>query len=551
LYPITIGTRYMLKKRVTIVCVAGVAVGVMALTVVLSVMNGFLRDIKAHIRGTLTDLVVESHAGSFDYKDRIEQIRKLEHVVACAPFVEGMAIAKFGIAKQPVQFRGVIPEQQKLVSEWDGQPGQKRNRFLVGRTIDTVLNETHRGKPVLFGGQEMFRLMAKGSKVDPQADPDENFLPFEASPLLGADDVERPLCAKLVQASEQTTPCPGQRIWQLMPPLVQTAVQSLASGKQVTRTTKFVVVNGLNDVIQNPVLYDRETFKGIELPVECRELLKRDERDDGETWKLNRLLLEAAYPNEIKALRLQMIVLATVTSSFGRSVRGFRLAGTFKTGMYEFDRSCVYISLKEAQELSGMGDTVTGISVRLDDYANAEIVREQIVSLLGPAFKTVTWEEERATFITAVEVERRVMGIILFFILVVAGFGILSILTMVVMEKAKDIGTLRAIGATRAGIIGIFTFLGAAIGVIGSAVGLGAGIVILKTMNRLEDWIYLQFDWRVFPQDVYYLDHIPHQISPGGLALFVAGAIFTSFVASLYPAWRAANVDPIQSLRYE
>jgi len=336
-----------------------------------------------------------------------------------------------------------------------------------------------------------------------------------------------------------------------MPPLVQTAVQSLASGKQVTRTTKFVVVNGLNDVIQNPVLYDRETFKGIELPVECRELLKRDERDDGETWKLNRLLLEAAYPNEIKALRLQMIVLATVTSSFGRSVRGFRLAGTFKTGMYEFDRSCVYISLKEAQELSGMGDTVTGISVRLDDYANAEIVREQIVSLLGPAFKTVTWEEERATFITAVEVERRVMGIILFFILVVAGFGILSILTMVVMEKAKDIGTLRAIGATRAGIIGIFTFLGAAIGVIGSAVGLGAGIVILKTMNRLEDWIYLQFDWRVFPQDVYYLDHIPHQISPGGLALFVAGAIFTSFVASLYPAWRAANVDPIQSLRYE
>ncbi len=428
MYPLTIGTRYMLKKRVTIICVAGVAVGVMALTVVLSVMNGFIRDIKAHIRGTLTDVVVHSRQGSFEYEGIIQKIREMDHVVACAPFVEGMALAKFGGAKQPVQFRGVIPKLQERVSHWDGQPGKKHNRLLNGRTIDTVLDDTPDGKPAVFAGQEMMRWKAKGSKDDPEADPDENFLPL-----------------------------------------------------------------------------------GVQM------------------------------------------VLVTVKDriSAGMGVRGFRLTGMFKTGMYEFDRQCVYISLKAAQELTGLGNKVTGISVKLDDYANAPQVRQQIETTLGPLFRTTTWEEDRATFIRAVEVERRVMGIILFFILVVAGFGIFAILTMVVMEKAKDIGTLRAIGATRTGIMGIFTFLGAAIGILGAGIGLGVGLVILDSMNQLEDKIYQWWGWRVFPQDVYYLDHIPHEISPWGVTICVAGAVITSLLASLYPAWRAANLDPVQSLRYE
>ena len=428
MYPIAIGLRYMLRKRVTIIGVAGVAVGVMALTVVLSVMNGFLRDIKAHIRGTLTDLVVTSKYGApFAYEEPKAAIERIPHVVAAAPFVEGMAIAKFSGVKQPVQFRGVVPRLQKLVSEWDGQPGHKHNRLMPGRTIDTVLDDFEEGKPAIFAGQEMFRVVAKGTADDPQADPEDHFLPLRTPVVLGT-------------------------------------------------------------------------------------------------------------------------VKSTLLST---SVRPFRLAGTFKTGMYEFDRSCVYISLKEAQTLLGLGSAATGISVRLDDYANVAQVRQAIREHLGSAFKTGTWEEERATFIRAVEVERRVMGIILFFILMVAGFAIFAILTMVVMEKTKDIGTLRAIGATRLGIMGVFTFLGVAIGGVGSATGLAVGLVILKTMNRLEDLIYQEFQWRVFPQDVYYLDHIPHQISVLGVGLFVCGALVTSFLASLYPAWRAANVDPVESLRYE
>ncbi len=427
MYSVFIGSRYMLKKRVTILCVAGVAVGVMALTVVLSVMNGFIRDIKAHIRGTLTDLTVLSIQGPFRYEKPMAEIEKIPHVVACAPFVEGIAIAKFAGVRQSVQFRGVEPALQCRVSHWDGPPGKKHNRFLPGRDIQTVLDPLPDGRPAIFAGQEMVRLRPKGTKDDPQADPDEHFLPL-----------------------------------------------------------------------------------GVRM------------------------------------------VLGTVTNSLlSTSVRAFWLAGTFKTGMFEFDRSCVYISLKEAQRLLGLQGEVTGISVKLDDFANAEQVRRAIEKRLGPLFRTTTWLEERKTFIRAVEVERRVMGVILFFILIVAGFSIFAILTMVVMEKMKDIGTLRAIGATKAGIVGVFTFVGAAIGVVGAALGLAAGLLILRVMNRLEDLIFEWTGWRVFPQDVYYLDHIPHQISPLGLTLFVVGAVLISFLASLYPAWRAAHLDPVQSLRYE
>ena len=402
----------------------------MALTVVLSVMNGFIRDIRRHVRGTLSDLVVVSRFGPYEldnYATCMEAILKTDHVAACAPYVEGMAIAKYeGDLREFVHFRGVDPRRQSKVSEWDGRAGHNRTRLQPGRSLGTVLDHTAEGKPTLFGGQELFRRFPKGTKRDAQADPDTNFMSFGAP-----------------------------------------------------------------------------------------------------------------------------IVLVTVTKAFGRGVRVFRLSGLFKTGMYEFDRMYVYISLPEAQELVGAKDAVSGISVKVDAGANVLDVMQHMQERLGPTFRVITWQEQRATFLLAVEVERRVMTIILFFILVVAGFSIFAILTMVVMEKAKDIGTLRAVGATRAGVMSIFMILGSIIGVLGSAIGLSAGLALLKTMNRLEDWIFQEFGWRVFPQDVYYLDHIPHEISMPGLTMIVTGALLISFLASLYPAWRAARLDPVETLRYE
>jgi len=429
-YPLKISLRYLLKKRVTLICIAGVMVGVMALTVVLSVMNGFLRDIRRHIRGTLSDLVVQSVDGYYglkDYESVIKQLQEIPHVAACAPYLEGVAVSKCYNVRQTVTFRGVVPHLQEQVSEWRGHPGKGRTRLLPGRTIETVLKDTPNGLPTMFGGQELFRSSPKGTSRDAQEDPDYNFVP----------------------------------------------------------------------------------------------------------------------------LGMTRVVLVTPTKEFSAGVRVFRLTGLFKTGMYEFDRSYVYISLERAQQLVNAKGAVSGISVRLDDYAHASEVVKAIRDKLGRNYQTETWEEKRATFLLAVEVERRVMAIILFFILIVAGFSIFAILTMVVMEKAKDIGTLKAIGATRKGVMSIFMLLGTVIGGIGSALGLGAGLTILKTMNDLEDLIYQRFGWRVFPQDIYYLDHIPHQISVPALSFIVIGAVLTSFLASLYPAWRAARLDPVQTLRYE
>ena len=430
MYPFTISLRYLCRKRVTLICIAGVAVGVMALTVVLSVMNGFLRDIRGHVRGTLADMVVKSSFGQYELANPeavCKELLAIEHVEACSPFVDGVAIARFSNrAREFVHFRGVDARRQRRVCSWDGVPGKNRTRRLPGLTMDTVLDDVAPGKPALFGGQELFRAFRKGTQRDVEADPDVNFV-------------------------------------------------------------------------------------------------------------------ELGSP----------VVIATVSQNLRRGLRMFRLSGLFKTGMYEFDSRYVYISLKEAQDLIDTKGKVSGISLRLDDYANAPLVTAEIERRLGAMYYTLTWEQQRDTFLRAVEVERRVMTIILFFIVLVAGFGIFAILTMVVMEKAKDIGTLKAIGATRSSVMGIFVLLGSIIGVIGAVLGLAAGLTILKTMNRLEDVIYQHTGWKVFPPDIYYLDHIPHRISVQGLALFMGGAVLISFLASLYPAWRAARLDPVQTLRYE
>jgi len=429
-YPFTISLRYLCRKRVTLICIAGVAVGVMALTVVLSVMNGFLRDIREHVRGTLADMVVMSSFGQYELANPeavCKELLAIEHVQTCSPFVDGGAIARFSNrAREFVHFRGVDARRQRRVCSWDGMAGKKRTRLLPGLTMDTALDDVAPGKPALFGGQELFRAFRKGTPTDVEADPDVNFV-----------DLGSP------------------------------------------------------------------------------------------------------------------VVIATVSQNLRRGLRMFRLSGLFKTGMYEFDSRYVYISLKEAQDLIDTKGKVSGISLRLDDYANAPLVTTEIEQRLGAMYYTLTWQQQRDTFLRAVEVERRVMTIILFFIVLVAGFSIFAILTMVVMEKAKDIGTLKAVGATRSSIMGIFVLLGSIIGVIGSGLGLAAGLAILKTMNHLEDVIYLHTGWKVFPPDIYYLDHIPHRISVQSLAFFVGGAVFISFLASLYPAWRAARLDPVQTMRYE
>jgi len=249
----------------------------------------------------------------------------------------------------------------------------------------------------------------------------------------------------------------------------------------------------------------------------------------------------------------EQIVLVTLKDWDKVSVKAFTIAGKFQSGMYDFDKNYVFIPLTTAQELGGAKekDAVTGISVKLDDYRYANEVRDKLQSALGFEYYVQTWEDARRTFLTAVMMERRVMAFILFFIIMVAGFNILAILTMIVLEKSRDIGILKALGATTQGVMSIFLLNGLLIGSIGAGIGAALGLAIVYRINWLEHVLYTTIGWRPFPPEVYYFNQIPTVVNPAGIAFTAGIAVLSSVIFSIYPAFRAARLDPVETLRYE
>ena len=227
----------------------------------------------------------------------------------------------------------------------------------------------------------------------------------------------------------------------------------------------------------------------------------------------------------------------------GPPMKKFRVTGIFDTGMYEYDTSLAYISLKDAQKFLGMGDTVSGVEVKVQDIYNVKEVASKIQKELGFPFWTRDWMQMNRSLFAALKLERTVMFIILVLIVLVAAFGIVSTLIMVVMEKNKDIAILKSMGATAQSIMRIFILEGLIIGVVGTALGLIGGYAICR--------ILAEYQFISIPRDVYYISHLPVKMSGVDFFLIALAAMGISFLATLYPSWQASRLDPAEALRYE
>ena len=173
-------------------------------------------------------------------------------------------------------------------------------------------------------------------------------------------------------------------------------------------------------------------------------------------------------------------------------------------------------------------------------------------SSIGPKFRISTWEDKRRTFLRALWLERRIITIILFFVILIAGFLILSILHTTVITKTKDIGILKSIGGSVGGIMSIFLLNGLFIGILGSALGTVAGLLITKNINAIEDFLHRLIGFRLFPSNIYYLDRVPVIEDPfWSIICICLVSIAISFGASAYPAWKASRMNPVEALRYE
>jgi lipoprotein-releasing system permease protein len=222
-------------------------------------------------------------------------------------------------------------------------------------------------------------------------------------------------------------------------------------------------------------------------------------------------------------------------------LRPYQVVGIFDSGMYDYDSSIAYISLAQAQDFFQMGPAITGIEIKVDEIFRASAVADAAEAALGGRYWVRDWKEMNRNLFAALKLEKIIMFIILVLIILVAAFNIIGTLTMIVIEKSREIAILKAMGATRRAVMGIFMLDGLLIG--------GVGVVIGIPLGYLVCWAIETF--YTLPADVYYISHIPVRISLFDVVLVSGSALLITFLATVYPSWQAGRLAPVEALRYE
>lgn len=231
-------------------------------------------------------------------------------------------------------------------------------------------------------------------------------------------------------------------------------------------------------------------------------------------------------------------------------LRRFTVAGIFSIGMQEYDSGLALINMSDAEKLYGVHGP-TGIRLRLDDMFLAYPVAHQLASELGQMYQVRTWIDTNRNFFSAVDMEKKVMFLILSLIVAVAAFNLVSTLVMLVTDKQADIAILRTLGATPRTVMGVFMVQGMLVGIIGIALGVLIGCTLAINLPEIAKWIEQLFHVQFLSPDVYYISEIPSELHWRDVGWITSLAFVFSLLATLYPAWRAARTQPAQALRYE
>jgi lipoprotein-releasing system permease protein len=231
-------------------------------------------------------------------------------------------------------------------------------------------------------------------------------------------------------------------------------------------------------------------------------------------------------------------------------IKGYPVAAVFEIGMSEFDATFVYMPLKEAQAYFNREGDVTVIEVFLDDADKVDEARQAIEMAAERPILMTDWRQRNRTFFAALEVERNVMFLILMLIVLVAALNIISGLIMLVKDKSSDIAILRTMGATRGAVMRVFLITGASIGIVGTIAGFGLGLLLALNVETIRDVISRLTNTNLFPAELYFLSRLPAEVNPTEVATILIMAMVLSLLATLYPSWRAAKLDPVEALRY-
>jgi lipoprotein-releasing system permease protein len=232
-------------------------------------------------------------------------------------------------------------------------------------------------------------------------------------------------------------------------------------------------------------------------------------------------------------------------------LRQFTVIGTFNVGHYEIDSTLALVNIEEAQRLYRMGNLVTGVRLKLDDLFKAQQVARELAAMMPPNVIVVDWTRLNATYFRAVDLEKRMMSLLLFFIIAIAAFNLVSSLFMVVKEKNADIAILRTLGASPGGVMRVFIIQGTIIGVTGVFFGILFGILGALNVDVIVAFVERIFGFKFLPQDVYQIAELPSELRWNDVFSTAVVSFVLSILATIYPSWRASRVNPAEALRYE
>ncbi len=532
MYKLLLCVRYLRTRYIALASIISVMLGVATMIVVNSVMAGFTSEMRDRLHNFLADIVIESRTmeGIDDTDRQLAAVEAAagEYIAAMTPTIDVPGMIMFEdpyngktITTQ-VMIQGIDPESKGLVGPLRDYLASYNPEIEDGVVIREA--ERSRAEPLSWEltasaaryREEMKRqeaLEIRGAFEDDSLSvtntPHENraiddspdFDPVSSNPSTNA-------------AADESKPLDDDAF--LQDPLVKQPESQIQTGA-----------------------YPARVYIG--------EGIVSFQAQDPDTGKLHKVMLRQPGDD---------IILSTVT--VGRPPEIVKMNATvvdsFRSGMNEYDTSIVLMNIKELQKNRGMhlDNAITSIHIRLKNYDDAPKAIAALQGAFPPGTVTVkTWEEKQGLLLSAVEVETAILNVLLFLIITVAGFGILAIFYMIVVEKTRDIGILKSLGASSNGVMSIFLYYGLGLGIVGSTAGVALGLVFVRYINQIEDGLSWVTGRKVFDEKIYYFFEIPTYVNPVMVLSVALGAIAIAVLASILPARRAARLHPVRALRFE
>ena len=544
MYKLLLCWRYLRTRWIALASVISVTLGVATMIVVNAVMAGFSHEMQTRIHGILSDIVFESHSlsGFQDPAWHMAEIRRAagDSIAGMTPTVAVPAMLSFQVRGQwvtrQVMFIGIDESSHAAASDFSRYLQHPENRQQLSfalrdggyDTVDSQAETPGPTRPALEGAGWPHRRM----RVERERLWRERQEAQERAAGGPVRPVDQQVDAVLAATAPADTRPPAAE-----PPATKTDADAPAA--DAARKDPFKTVRPDEGRTMDPA---KEQFTGIVPGIGLASF-----RD---STGVDRFLVLPG--DDVK------ITFPTAGTPPKAVSDTFTIVDFYESKMSEYDSNFVFVPIAALQRMRGMIDPQTGIpsinsiQVKLKDGADLDIVRDRLRKAFPAELYAIsTWRDKQGPLLSAVDMEMAVLNILLFMIIAVAGFGILAIFFMIVVEKTRDIGILKSLGASSTGVAGIFLGYGLFLGAVGAGAGLALGLAITWNINRIRAAVEWFTGERVFDPSIYYFFKIPTIVHPATVLWIIAGAVAIAVAASVLPALRAARLHPVEALRHD